>query len=213
MIYHEVIFVVILYLLYFTLWKVKKVNLKRTFGIDPDVMGKSTSNVQKYMGQLTGFIAIYATVIIILHSVNFQFASMFSRFMPLETFYFNIIGFVLGLAGLSFCLYAQIKMSNSWRVGIDENIKTELVTTGLYRYVRNPTYLGLFILNFGIWIIWPTWTIFLLNVFFLMFLEIQVRCEEDFYLRYMEKNILNIRKRQKDTYLFYIKVVIETVIN
>lgn len=197
MIYYEAIFVVVLYLLYFTLWKVKKANLKRTSGIDPDVMGKSTSNVQKFMGQLTIFITIYATIIVILHSVNFQFASMFSRFVPLETFYFNIIGFVLGLAGLSLCLYAQIKMNNSWRVGIDENVKTELVTTGLYRYIRNPTYLGLFILNFGIWIIWPTWTIFLLNLLFVMFLEIQVRCEEDFLYKVHGEKYIEYKKKTK----------------
>ena len=39
---------------------------------------------------------------------------------------------------------------------------------------------GRYILNVGVWLIWPTWTVFILNVFFIYTLEIQVRCEEDF---------------------------------
>ena len=55
--------------------------------------------------------------------------------------------------------------------------------------------LGLFLLNSGIWLLWPTWTVFLFNVLFVLFLEIQVRCEEDFlvarhgdvYVEYKQK--------------------------
>jgi protein-S-isoprenylcysteine O-methyltransferase Ste14 len=82
-------------------------------------------------------------------------------------------------------------------VGIDESIKTELVITGLYRLIRNPTYLGLYILNLGLWLIWPTWTIFLLNVLFIYTLEIQVRCEEDFLERVHGEEYLEYRAKTK----------------
>jgi protein-S-isoprenylcysteine O-methyltransferase Ste14 len=114
-----------------------------------------------------------------------------------------VTGFGVGLIGLSLCLYAQIKMGSSWRVGIDEKVKTQLITTGFYKLIRNPTYLGLFLLNIGVWLIWPTWTIFLLNLLFYLFLEIQVRCEED-YLSAVHGEQYNEYKKRTKRYLPFI---------
>ncbi|HEX3048091.1 MAG TPA: isoprenylcysteine carboxylmethyltransferase family protein [Bacillota bacterium] len=104
---------------------------------------------------------------------------------------------------LCFCLYAQLKMGISWRVGIDEATKSELIKTGLYPIIRNPTYLGLFILNLGLWLIWPTWTTFILNIFFIYTLEIQVRCEEDFLEGAYGKDYLEYKNHTK-RYIPYI---------
>ena len=101
------------------------------------------------------------------------------------------------------CLYAQVKMGKSWRVGIDESTKTSLIKTGLYKVIRNPTYLGLYILNTGVWMIWPTWTIFILNLFFIYTLEIQVRCEWDFLEKTHGKIIWSI-KINKEIHPVYI---------
>lgn len=178
----EAMFVIALFLLYMLLWKIKQIQQRSLTGIDPQVMQKSTSNIQQYMGAFSNALTAYAAIVILIHTTNFQLGSMFSRYEALSALWFDVSGFVLGLIGLSFCLYAQLKMGASWRVGIDEKVKTQLITTGLYGLIRNPTYLGLFLLNIGVWLIWPSWTIFLLNILFILFLEIQVRCEEDYLL-------------------------------
>ena len=85
-------------------------------------------------------------------------------------------------------------MKNSWRVGIDESSKEELITSGLFRLVRNPTYLGLFLLNFGVWIIWPTHLVSYLNIVFVLLFEIQVRCEEDFLEKLYGEEYLQYKK-------------------
>jgi protein-S-isoprenylcysteine O-methyltransferase Ste14 len=199
----EAMFVVSLFLLYMLLWKAKKIQQKRVTGIDPEVMGKSTSNIQQFMSVFSNILTVYAAIIILFHSSNIQWESLFRRYQALSSTGIDVTGFGVGLIGLSLCLYAQIKMGSSWRVGIDEKVKTQLITTGFYKLIRNPTYLGLFLLNIGVWLIWPTWTIFLLNLLFYLFLEIQVRCEED-YLSAVHGEQYNEYKKRTKRYLPFI---------
>jgi protein-S-isoprenylcysteine O-methyltransferase Ste14 len=160
-------------------------------------MERSRSNVQIYFSVFTKLMTAYGAVIILLLALNFQFGSLFTRVNELSSWPVDIAGFIIGLIGLSNCLYAQLKMGASWRVGIDEEVKTSLVTTGLYAVIRNPTYLGLFLMNLGLWLIWPTWTIFLLNLLFIIFLEVQVRCEEDFLTSIHGEDYLSYKRRTK----------------
>lgn len=176
----ESVFVVSLFLTYLLLWKIKQNEQKVLTGIDPQVMQQSTSNVQRFMAGYSSILTVYAALIIVMHSSHLQLGSLFVRYAGLSFVLFDVLGFAIGLGGLSLCRYAQVAMGTSWRVGIDEKTKTLLVTTGLYGLIRNPTYMGLFLLNIGVWLIWPTWTVFLLNILFYLFLEIQVRCEEDY---------------------------------
>ena len=193
----EATFVVALFLLYLLLWKIKQIRQRSLTGIDPQVMKNSTSNVQQFMGDFSNLLTAYAVIVILIHSSNLQFGSLFNRYSVFSSLPFDLSGFALGLIGLSFCLYAQTKMGASWRVGIDEKVKTQLVTTGLYQFIRNPTYLGLFLLNIGVWLIWPSWTVFLLNILFFIFLEVQVRCEEDFLSSIHGEQYSDYKKRTK----------------
>lgn len=193
----ESILVVTLFLIYLALWKIKQGRQKKITGIDPGVMGKSTSNIQRYMYQLTIIMTLYVLIIMVLHSLQLRIGTYLASVAALDYIAFDIIGFLIGLSGLSICLYAQLKMGSSWRVGIDENIKTVLITTGLYKYIRNPTYLGLFLLNLGLWFIWPTWAMFLFNFTFVLFLEVQVRCEEDYLTSVHGEKYLEYKKTTK----------------
>lgn len=65
---------------------------------------------------------------------------------------------------------------------IDRERKTELITNGIFGVIRNPTYLGLFLVNIGVWLIWPTISISFMIFLYIITLEFQVRCEEDYLL-------------------------------
>ncbi|EKJ85558.1 phospholipid methyltransferase [Leptospira meyeri] len=176
----ETVLVGILFSLYIFLWKTKRVIQKKKTGKDPEVIGQSKSNLQALMNILFKAITYYVILIIGIHTLKIDFFGLNAQFNLLVGIEWDITGFIVGLFGLCFCLYAQIKMKNSWRVGIDENSKEDLITDGIFRFVRNPTYLGLFLLNLGVCLIWPTHLVFYLNIIFVLIFEIQVRCEEDF---------------------------------
>lgn len=56
--------------------------------------------------------------------------------------------FGLGLLFLNLVISGAslINLKDSWRVGILEDQKTELVTTGIYRYTRNPYFVSYFLM-------------------------------------------------------------------
>jgi protein-S-isoprenylcysteine O-methyltransferase Ste14 len=60
------------------------------------------------------------------------------------------VGVSAGLVGILITIIAQIQMGRSWRIGVDTNEETSLITTGLYFRSRNPTYLGIALYWLGI---------------------------------------------------------------
>jgi protein-S-isoprenylcysteine O-methyltransferase Ste14 len=58
-------------------------------------------------------------------------------------------GLLLTAAGVAGTMWAQLAMGESWRIGVDAEERTELVTTGPYGSVRNPIYTAMFAFGFG----------------------------------------------------------------
>ncbi len=199
----ETLLVGVLFIIYLILWRTKRMIQKKKTGIDPEVIAKSKSNLQTLMNIMFKAITFYVILIIILHTTNLNLYGLNNQYTRLTGIKWDITGFFIGLIGLSFCLYAQVKMKNSWRVGIDESSKEELITSGIFRLIRNPTYLGLFLLNFGVWFIWPTHLVFYLNLVFILLFEVQVRCEEDFLEKLYEEEYIQYKKNSY-RYLPYI---------
>ncbi|WP_407563155.1 methyltransferase family protein [Streptomyces sp. 184] len=49
-----------------------------------------------------------------------------------------LVGVVLAGVGIVATFAAQLAMGNSWRVGVDPDERTALITSGPFRFVRNP---------------------------------------------------------------------------
>ena len=71
-------------------------------------------------------------------------------------------------------------MGNSWRIGFDQEKKTEFIQTGLFRISRNPMFLGVRINLLGFFLILPNAATLVVFVLGDALLQIQVRLEEDY---------------------------------
>ncbi len=90
------------------------------------------------------------------------------------------LGWLILHASLLLIVIAQSQMKESWRIGIDEKNRTELISSGIFRFSRNPIFLGMRLTMGGLVLVLPnaltvvayalTWTV----------LQIQVRMEEAF---------------------------------
>ena len=198
----ETVLVCLLFIGYLALWTGKRRAQRRETGLDPAVMGKSSSPLQRYFNGLMRFLTIYAVLVIILHGAGVQFRSLLVRLELTDSALFDYLGFSLGLCGLTLCGFAQRWMGASWRVGIDEKNTAPLVRSGLFAWIRNPTYTGLFLLYAGLWIIWPTWMVGIFCIIFFFFIEVQVRCEEEYLERVHGEEYLGYKQKTRRYFPF-----------
>ena len=61
----------------------------------------------------------------------------------------HTIGIVLSLAGIVATLSAQFAMGSGWRIGVGQEERTPLVTTGPFALVRNPIFSAMIPTGFG----------------------------------------------------------------
>lgn len=90
----------------------------------------------------------------------------------------------LGVAvfGVVLTLAAQISMGDSWRIGVDETERTEMVTDGAFAIVRNPIFSAMVVTAIGLTAMVPNVVSVIGLVALVVALELQVRFVEEPYL-------------------------------
>ena len=121
---------------------VPSVRVKRKTGINPYVF-KNTDSAHDFLGKVS---APITSLIFIVALVNLFYPAglqYFAPFLWLEISIIKYIGFIFTHFAFLWIIIAQIQMSDSWRVGIDNSARTELKTKGVFSVSRNPVFLGM----------------------------------------------------------------------
>lgn len=90
----------------------------------------------------------------------------------------GVVGILIAGLGAMLAFAAQMSMGTSWRVGVAPGATGDLVSGGLYRFSRNPTFVGQFLLLAGLGLAIPSVPTLLAALLFLWSATIQVRSEE-----------------------------------
>lgn len=89
-------------------------------------------------------------------------------------------GFLTGFVGDIIFLVAVLTMKDSWRAGIPKNDKTEIVTSGIYAFSRNPAFLGFDLMYIGVCLIFCNWLTIVFTSFTILSLHLQILQEEKY---------------------------------
>ena len=151
---------------------------KRT-NVNP-VTFRGADTAHDYIGKLFKIVMASLTAAVIIYVFTPEIYSFLLPVVWLENRTTHFTGIVLLMLSLGWTVLAQIQMGNSWRIGIDEEKETALVQSGLFRFSRNPIFLGMIVTLTGVFLIIPNALTLLFLVLGFVLIQIQVRLEEEF---------------------------------
>ncbi|WP_280471482.1 methyltransferase family protein [Nocardia cyriacigeorgica] len=93
------------------------------------------------------------------------------------------VGTVLAVAGVAATFAAQMAMGASWRIGVDDTEHTQLVTTGVFAYMRTPIFTAMLATFAGLALMVPNLVAVIGYALLLGGVQAQVRAVEEPYLR------------------------------
>lgn len=92
------------------------------------------------------------------------------------------IGLIICCVSLVLIFIAQLQMGKWWRIGVDEEEKTDLVISGIYAYIRNPIYSGVLIFAVGLVFMVMHWFSILMFISGYLSIDYLVKKVEEPYL-------------------------------
>lgn len=90
----------------------------------------------------------------------------------------RILGIAIGAIAVVFFALATITMKTSWRVGIPEE-KTSLITGGIYKWSRNPAFVGFDLLYLSICLMFFNAPLMVVSAWAALMLHLQILQEEE----------------------------------
>lgn len=150
-----------------------KMFLQKKKGIQTDQIGKGktgrvkaielTMKVATILVPLTEVLSIY---------INYSMSSGVLRYA----------GVVIAMAGDIVFIISVLTMKDSWRAGVSETDKTELVTDGIYQISRNPAFLGFDLVYIGILLMFFNWILLIVSAFAILMFHLQIVYVEEVFL-------------------------------
>lgn len=89
-----------------------------------------------------------------------------------------VAGSAIMAVGALVVVVAQRQMGNAWRVGVRDGDAPLFVTAGLFRFSRNPIFVGMIAMAFGAALAAATWWGWAVALVFAFACHVQVRIEE-----------------------------------
>lgn len=156
---------IIFYIFYFA-----KIIIQKKKSIKTNQMGIGNKSKKVLWIERTMSVATILTFVLCVYSIFGV-----SQFIVKEL---RIIGIMIGILANLFFASATITMKTSWRVGIPEE-KTVLVTKGIYRWSRNPAFVGFDLLYVSICLMFFNIPLVIVSLWAAVMLHLQILQEED----------------------------------
>ena len=115
---------------------------------------------EKYGGKhgsaLFGSTFFLWTILILIYAFHYDSIKWFYEISLIAHSWITISGMIIMCLGFLLNILFTRSVGKSIKTGVIKNIKPELITTGIYRNIRNPGYLAFVLAVFGTFLIIPS---------------------------------------------------------
>jgi len=145
-----------IFLVFFVSYILKLVILYRKNGIKANVLAKGGKSKEISRVELTvkATTFIWGAMWLVFSVAGLKAESSIGP--AIKANMYRYIGTIALAIGVSVFISAMVSLKTSWRVGIDKQTQTSLITSGVYRYSRNPAFVGFDIMFTGFALTFPT---------------------------------------------------------
>jgi len=189
MLYIKIIALVLLsafYIIYFA----KMLMLKRQ-NIQGNILGKGEKSKGSYIIEI-----VLRSITFLCVPVQFGSAIWDKLIYSLPIFpALREIGLVLMLLGVIVFLLAIVTMRDNWRAGYNREQDTQLVMNGIYKFSRNPAFVGFDLLYIGCVLAFPNIVNIALAFTAVVMFHVQILGEEKFLVEKFGKEYLDYKDK------------------
>lgn len=97
---------------------------------------------------------------------------------PVSDTGWTITAAIIATVGAAIVVVAQVQMGRAWRVGVREGDAPLFISHGLFRYSRNPIFVGMMLVGLSAAMVSGTWWSWSALAVFIASCAVQVRIEE-----------------------------------
>lgn len=182
---------ILLLLVFGVAYLLKLYILSRKYKIRANVLANKNKNKKAQLVERTLQIATLSWIIVWLGEIVVTLLNLDYRLKLWNNDFISISGLFLITIGVIFFIIAAITMKNSWRVGIDKSTASKLITEGIYKYSRNPAFVGFYLMFIGLFLVYIdviTCISMLLNIYAMnkLVIEEEMHLEEVFGKEYTD---------------------------
>lgn len=187
-----------------------KMLIQKRKGIVTNQIAKSKVHDKGYYVEVVMKIATYLVLVAELLSIVFNWVNL--------SLIWRIFGIYFALVGNVIFFISVWTMKDSWRAGVARDQKRKLVTEGIYRYSRNPAFVGFDLVYAGVLLMFFNPVLLIETIFAIVMLHLQILQEEKYlsecfgkeYKEYMAKvhRYAGFGKLSFDKALLYIYFVL-----
>lgn len=174
---------------------VPSVRVYKQTGINPFRFATKHNEAHDYIGATMKVFILLLLIAVLIYSFSTTVYDYLAPFEYLEQQYLKLAGLIIGHVSLIGIVVAQRQMRQSWRIGIDYEHKTDLISSGLFAKSRNPIFLFLLFSLAGLFLVLPNAITLAVLFSAYIVLQITMRLEEDFLMKQHGEQYLTYKKK------------------